>query len=1033
MKSRQWIPSYHFLALMGIWTLFLTSCVAEHLDNGDEGANKSSSVRISLQMPSASAHRTYAISAPDENEVETIDILAFRKDNSTSSGWAFAYKVQGTSITNKSEDGLKKQFDATLYQMSGEQTFVVLANVRNEVEGLGDIAIGADKNALLKRLVCTDPDNWDTDPFRPFPMWGEKTLVLTVNTTEITELKMLRSIARLDVVLSEQVTDAGSFVLKEVYIYNSKKKGYIVPASGNIPSGTTVTAATIPEDLDEYKLWNNPSSLSYLVPTAMKNAFERTVYLFESKAVPKSTPSKATCVVVGGKYGADSEASYYRVDLITQDETPTFRDILRNHQYRINISKVSGTGFPTPDDAFNSKTVNMEAEVVDWDNGGDTQVIIEGQHMLSVDPGKLSFSRDPETKPLTVYTDYPAGWSIEKIVETADGTTLASWITVSNASPGDANMKQTLSVTVTENNTSSERSAWIVVAAGRMRYKVVVSQSTVSELKLSIVNPHTGNELNEMLFASGKDMLPAARLFAVNWLPTGNTVAVTTSSVGTYPAFTYQGGSDAISTGTLPAGGNKTYTIQPTPFTSAQLGDANPFPERITQVEYKISNGVETVSRNIILRQIVYNLIPDKEVAYLMNGGEHSFTVKSNYPWKAEIVQWGDEVGKNVVTKLVTTNGDANTTTGVQVKFETSEDLTNPSIYAGTAKVKFTCLYDESVTETVDLLCVSGDIQEESNCYIVKPGGTGILIPVSRANKAVANSIGTEATYSSDLLWTDNSNGLAVNGAVSRIIVAGKGGTGYILVIPGTGEGNAVVTVEVNSIIKWSWHIWTTDYVPNSSTSTSFKLFANTVPAMDRNLGAWGANLSTTQKGVSMSGYWQTGLFYQWGRKDPFIGANGWSGTGRKTIYKADKTTYSSPNTITSGYTPSPANPGTWYSENRGSNGSSSWGNSKTIYDPCPKGWKVPNNSAWNNVPMNWQTSPRTHFYSTQAGRFPAAGYYSSGGNLTAPSKYAWTWSSTPNGDSRGMLLGGDTNAYIWRGNYDLNRAIGAHVRCVKE
>ena len=94
-------------------------------------------------------------------------------------------------------------------------------------------------------------------------------------------------------------------------------------------------------------------------------------------------------------------------------------------------------------------------------------------------------------------------------------------------------------------------------------------------------------------------------------------------------------------------------------------------------------------------------------------------------------------------------------------------------------------------------------------------------------------------------------------------------------------KGNVVVGMKVNGTILWSWHLWITDYDPDIRVTPGSGQYiygagngevhrynndywntgeyANAV-IMDRNLGAWEASFVN----------YQTGLLYEFGRKDPF-------------------------------------------------------------------------------------------------------------------------------------------------------------------
>lgn len=77
-------------------------------------------------------------------------------------------------------------------------------------------------------------------------------------------------------------------------------------------------------------------------------------------------------------------------------------------------------------------------------------------------------------------------------------------------------------------------------------------------------------------------------------------------------------------------------------------------------------------------------------------------------------------------------------------------------------------------------------------------------------------------------------------------------------------RGNAVVAVyDKDYNILWSWHIWITE----RPSEQSFSIGEHTITMLDRNLGATAARCSTADDALATYG-----LYYQWGRKDPSMG-----------------------------------------------------------------------------------------------------------------------------------------------------------------
>ncbi|MGP1537716.1 MAG: fimbrillin family protein, partial [Bacteroides heparinolyticus] len=222
-------------------------------------------------------------------------------------------------------------------------------------------------------------------------------------------------------------------------------------------------------------------------------------------------------------------------------------------------------------------------------------------------------------------------------------------------------------------------------------------------------------------------------------------------------------------------------------------------------------------------------------------------------------------------------------------------------------------------------------------------------------------------------------------------------------------QGNAVVAVrDASNTILWSWHIWVTDYKPGTTGTTTtpdkeitnrqgvrYKIMAvnlgwcdgkeetyaeRTVQVRFKQKPTAGYTLAATQTfTVKQKAHTITELgnntYYQWGRKDPFVGVleNPDGNIVNKTWYDASGATHTNerPPTgnfsyedacITSGIT----RPNTFctnsYMDNRyynlwSANNNTTAANDhsvvKTIYDPCPAGYKMPPGNVYTGFSLS--------------------------------------------------------------------------------
>ena len=203
---------------------------------------------------------------------------------------------------------------------------------------------------------------------------------------------------------------------------------------------------------------------------------------------------------------------------------------------------------------------------------------------------------------------------------------------------------------------------------------------------------------------------------------------------------------------------------------------------------------------------------------------------------------------------------------------------------------------------------------------------------------------------------------------------------------------------------------------------------------MDRNLGATSAEPGDVGA---------LGLLYQWGCKDPFLGSSSISSvTEAKSTITWPSAVSSDSSTGTVDYVTS--NPMTfvkgtdWHYSSRDN---TLWQSDKTIYDPCPSGWRVPDGGS-NGV---WETAgfTATSYDSSNEGMsssisspsttwYPASGYRSNyDGALSNVGDRGSYWSVTPDSYYAYYLYFlNDGLVSPTRSNF---RAYGFSVRCLQE
>ena len=310
-------------------------------------------------------------------------------------------------------------------------------------------------------------------------------------------------------------------------------------------------------------------------------------------------------------------------------------------------------------------------------------------------------------------------------------------------------------------------------------------------------------------------------------------------------------------------------------------------------------------------------------------------------------------------------------------------------------------------------------------------------------------------------------------------------------------RGNALVAIRKTSSptlndILWSWHLWITDYDPYVQWTRVSGTYVYAVPGgeihryadkageplwntaayadafiMDRNLGARAAVPGGESDASSAFG-----CFYQFGRKDPFpadgtvtsIGADMTGAPGEGTIKRNIRYSIHHPETFINGGN----NNWTTYETEGAILGRQNayWNDpgrdahsddpseaafdyceaGKSVYDPCPYGWRVPAMKVWSGfstATVQWTTAPVKALYYYPEGYdpsapkgslfFPSPGYRRPSRQDSGTNGYYWTDDPGSATYARGLRFyasGGMTLSSIGVSNY--YRSSGYPVRCIR-
>lgn len=363
---------------------------------------------------------------------------------------------------------------------------------------------------------------------------------------------------------------------------------------------------------------------------------------------------------------------------------------------------------------------------------------------------------------------------------------------------------------------------------------------------------------------------------------------------------------------------------------------------------------------------------------------------------------------------------------------------------------------------------IDDDGEAKANCYIVTEPSTSYTFDAMHRPDGSAL-----ATNSVKLLWQSNYD------VVKNVCLSGN--KAQFFVLPWEGDNSKVL--DSNAVIAaynaageviWSWHIWIVDENPLLATDT----YSNGKTFMRKNLGAFTNSNGSKDEQKILDSY---GMYYQWGRKDPF---------GRPLYFDAgsayDEDRYNDNSTyIEEVYAERTSSNGTLEYITKypmhfitnaacvaeGGDGVGDWlvtannnlwkENEKSIYDPCPYGWKVPSADDMSvlyladvedNTPLDdarkqygWHLSDgvNKYFYPACGRRRYSDGKvenmnYKEGVYPSQPQPwegYYWTSSTSADGKAVALYFDLTTTRTINKffPSHSARRANGFQVRCVKE
>lgn len=459
-----------------------TSC---NYDDIKKNNNNSEAIHINVYTVPTSFNQAVA----SESYITQIKALVYVYDGTN---YVFNYLAEVKNIYHGNAG--YTNFSLNLFGEVRPVKITIIANADDAV-AQANLLFGETENNINQRINKIFTSNGITENI---PMWAEfifdNGISSSLNDT-LFGTKALRTLARVDVNASNV---ASNFEMTNIQAYRVNNKIQLIPNSFTTDP-LKVNTPSIPTSSIQ-------NINTQAIPTS-QNISTSQLYIPESTAPgPNNQITGATCVIIGGRYNGSLDTTYYRLDFDPPTTSYPTGQILRNHQYTFNITKVNGPGWPTPDDAANNASSHLLTSTIDWiDNyininiGGSNYFFIYTKHikLIGDTPSEVVIPIQTDISNCTLFWSDALGnpTSEDKSTDIINDYFAASI----NATQVDIRSLQR------NNAGNAVREQYFTIAAGRLRVPIKIEQDESLCTILTQVNPvgsvsRTGN-INTVLTA----------------------------------------------------------------------------------------------------------------------------------------------------------------------------------------------------------------------------------------------------------------------------------------------------------------------------------------------------------------------------------------------------------------------------------------------------------------------------------------------------------------------------------------------------
>lgn len=355
----------HLFYILIISTI-LVSCTNDYPNRGDEVIKTDLKMTIEVEP---SAEVTLKSTRP-EDVINSVDVLVFDENNK------FMQHLQIDDV--QLQNGVYS-FYAQLTTTTSARTLHIIANARdtdnNSRVNLSALVAGVSPESALTTLQTNSLSADFIPEITPHIMWGKVSLSNISNAMSTPAIKLIRSVASITLELDANV--ASEFTLTGFSVHKVAASGMLTPA--DISASNSVPVAP-----------HLPSTTTYITPDPCMNISTSDRWVFSSDYkkcgdlyIYETTGATLTdeglsFIICGAPIGA-GQSYFYRVSPVGDNGEPM--NFVRNHKYKMKITRVDGKGYSTIDGAVSNPPSNIHVEITD-EESDFTNVVTDGTNIL---------------------------------------------------------------------------------------------------------------------------------------------------------------------------------------------------------------------------------------------------------------------------------------------------------------------------------------------------------------------------------------------------------------------------------------------------------------------------------------------------------------------------------------------------------------------------------------------------------------------------------------------------------------------------